>query len=250
MITLDLAQGSPEWLEARLRIPTASQFKRIITSKKLTYSASASDYVADLLAEWVSGYPVERGSSQAMDRGTGMELEGVAWYELQRDVETTPGGFVMRDDRKAGASPDRLVGDDGLLEMKCPMIHTHIGFLLNPSSLVEEYRAQVQGELYVTEREWGDLVSYHPTLPKVLQRVERDDEFQNALHVMLGRFLNELEEGRNKLIAMGVKPAPSFLRQADPAAWTGEYTGPSSPSELHRALSESVAVDPKQLPLL
>lgn len=238
MITLALEQGSPEWLEARLAIPTASRFGDIIQPKKLQYSTSAAGYVAELLAEWATGYPIEKGSTQAMERGTGMEDQARAWLEMQQDYEVAPCGFVLRSDRKVGGSPDGLVGEQGGAEIKCPMVHTHIGYLINPDSLADKYRAQVQGYLYLTDRQWWDVVSYHPTLPKVLQRIERDEDFQGALHRMLGRFLGELEEGRHKLIEMGVRPAPSFRRQADPAAWEEAAQSVRSTEETVREMYE------------
>jgi hypothetical protein len=219
VITLPVVPGSPDWLEARRCRPTASRFGEIIQPKKLQYSTSAAKYRAELLAEWVSGYPIERPSSQAMERGTDMEAEAIRWYELQRDVDVEPGSFVLRDDERVGGTPDGFVGEAGLLEIKCPLLQTHILYALDPGALEDAYRAQVQGYLGLTGREWADLVSYSPTLPKVVRRIERDEAFQTALTAALDRFLEELDAGKERLLAMGVQPAPSFLRQADPAAW-------------------------------
>lgn len=218
MIALEMAQGTPDWAAARLGIPTCSRFSDILTPAKLEYSKSAGKYIADLLTEWALGYPVIRGGgSGPMERGTGMEGEARLWYEMQRGVDTVRCGFVLRDDRRAGGSPDSLVGEDGIVEIKCPMAHIHMGYLLAGRDL--PYAAQVQGYLHVTGREWADVLSYHPTLPKHLVRVHRDDAFQAALTAALGRFLAELDEAKEKLRALGVRPAPPFTRQADPAAW-------------------------------
>ena len=236
MIALDVTQGSPEWVEARLKIPTASQFGRIITPAKLGYSSAANGYMAELLAEWVTGFPVEKGSTQAMDRGTGMEEEARAWYEMQNDCEVTLAGFLLSADKRCGGSPDGFVGEDGGVDFKCPLIHTHIGYLIAPGTLSDHYRAQMQGYLYITGRAWWDIVSYHPTLPKVQERIECDADFQAALEKHIGRFLAELEQGRQKLIEMGVKPAPSFLRQTDPAAWEEAAASVQSSAEVVRGM--------------
>lgn len=236
MIALDVKQGSLEWVEARLKIPTASQFGRIITPAKLGYSAGAAGYIAELLAEWVTGFPVDKGSTRAMDRGTGMEDEARAWYEMQNDCEVELAGFLLSEDRRCGGSPDGFVGEDGGVDFKCPLIHTHIAYLLAPGSLADGYRAQMQGYLYITGRAWWDIVSYHPTLPKVQERIERDADFQAALEKHIGRFLAELEEGRQKLVEMGVKPAPSFRRQADPRAWDEAAASVRSSEEVVRGM--------------
>lgn len=237
MIALDVVQGSPEWAAARLAIPTCSRFGDILTPKKLQYSESAARYRNELLTEWALGYPVMKsGGSGAMERGTGMEAEARAWLELQRDYEVETTGFILRDDRRVGGSTDGVVGADGIIELKCPMAHTHIGYVIDHATLVDQYRAQVQGYLGLTGRQWADVVSYHPILPKVLVRIERDETFQAALHAALDRFLLELDAGREKLRALGVVPAPPFTRQADPEAWVD-----GGEDYLHDLLQASIA---------
>lgn len=236
MIAHKLPHGSPEWLEARIARPTASRFKAIITAKKLEYSAGAKGYIAELLSEWATGFPVISGESQAMDRGTGMEEEAADWFSMHRDVDLDRGVFVERDDRRVAGSPDALVGDEGGAEIKVPLIQNHMKFLLYPGTLSDEYRAQCNGYIYLTGRKWWDVCSFSPVLPKVVERIERDDDFQAALHKHLTRFLSELEEGRQKLIELGVKPAPSFLRQTDPAAWEEAAASVRSSEEVVRGM--------------
>lgn len=204
MIVLDVKQGTPEWEMARLGIPTASGFKRILTAKTLKVSSSAAEYRNQLLAEWLLGTPLEfgyggGGQNQFMQRGTGMEAEARAFYELQHDAEVEQVGFLLRDDRMAGCSPDGLVGTDGGLELKCPMIHTHIGYLLDPQSLVDAYQQQVQGCLYITGRAWWDLLAYHPNLPPVHHRIEPDPAYQTALGAALDWFVADLLAARERL---------------------------------------------------
>lgn len=216
MITLRCEQGSRDWLVARLGVPTSSAFDRIITAKKLDYSSQAEKYKNELLAEWLEGYPLDGGfSSAATERGKDMEEEARARYEFLRDVEVEQVGIVLRDDRMAGASPDGLVGDVGGLEIKCPEAHTHIGYLLNPQSLVDAYRVQVQGCLYLTGREWWDMASYHPSMHMVVERVEPDPDFQAAFGPYLDNFVAELLAGRKRLLEMGLTPAPPLPTAED-----------------------------------
>lgn len=204
MIRLDVEQGSLEWLEARLTIPTASEFDRIITPKTLKLSASSEAYRHELLAEWLLGEPLVSGDSGFMMRGTAMEDEARAWYEMQRDVDVDRVGFLLRDEQDAGCSPDSLVGEDGGLEIKCPSAAVHVGYLLG--SVADAYRCQVQGCLWITGRQWWDVLSYHPTLPKALVRVERDEVFIEALAKLHGQFWAYIQEGRDALLKRGYKP--------------------------------------------
>ena len=202
MKILDVVQGSPEWLAARLGIPTCSQADRIITPRTLKASAQAATYRNQLLAEWVCGYPIDwSGSSQWMERGTELEAEARAAYELEMGVDVQQVGFLLADDGLFGGSPDSLVGDDGGLEIKCPALHTHIGYLLDPDSLVATYRGQVQSLLWLTGRRWWDLWAYNPDLPAVRVRVVRDDAYAEAFGEALSAFTAALVEGREKLAA-------------------------------------------------
>jgi hypothetical protein len=200
MILLDVVQGSPAWEACRLGLPTASRYDEILTPKTLKASASAPKYRNQLLAEWLCGYAIDfGGKSGFMDRGTEMEPEARAWYEFDRGCDVTVAGFVLRDDGETGGSPDGLVDEDGGIEIKCPAIHTHIGYLLDPASLVAEYKGQTQGYMYLTGRAWWDVVSYNPQLPKVVQRIERDEEYISALDRALGVFIQFLNEAKEQL---------------------------------------------------
>lgn len=201
MKILRCEQGSLEWQMARLGIPTGSQVNRILTPAKLKVSSSAHQYLAELAAEWLVGYPLEfGGNSQYMERGKEQEPEARAWYELTRDVEVEQVGFIMTDDELFGCSPDGLVvGRSRGLEIKCPALHTHIGYLRNPQLLEDEYHGQVQSNMYVSERDEWDLVSYHPDLPKVVRTIGRDEAFIKALDAALGWFKGELLSLREQL---------------------------------------------------
>ena len=212
MITINCAQGSREWEEARLGIPTASAFSRIVTpTGKL--SAQREGYLGELLAEWVLGEPIHEFQTEWMERGKLLEPDARAYYAFQRDAEVETVGFIYRDeDRQAGCSPDGLVGDDGLIELKCPMAGKHLVYL-SRGVCPKEYVGQVQGQLWVTGRLWCDFMSFHPGLPPFILKVEPDPKFQAALDDHMPTFIAEILEGRERLRELGVMP---FAEQEQP----------------------------------
>lgn len=199
MKIIDCKQGTPEWLAARAGIPTASCFDKIVTPKELKPSASARGYAMHLLAEYYTGSPIETEGSGFMERGTDMEAEAVGWYAMQTGADVKPAGFCLHDEGIAGCSPDRLVGEDGLLEVKCPGMVKHLTYLMFG---FDDYRLQVQGQLWITGRAWCDKLSYHPTLDKVVKRIERDDEVIKALDEGVRSFVGMLEHFKQRVDAM------------------------------------------------
>lgn len=195
MIRHDVKQGTREWEVLRLGIPTASNFHKIITPAGKP-SSQAFDYVATLCFEWLLGYPKEQFSTGWTERGTELEGQAVRLYEFEKDVDVDRVGFVTRDDGKVGGSPDGFVGTDGGLELKTPEGDTHIGHLLNGGL---KYDVQVQGLMYLTDREWWDIASFNPMFPLAVFRRTRDDRFVKALEVQLARFLEQLSESKEKL---------------------------------------------------
>lgn len=190
IVILDMVQGSPEWLQARLGIPTASEFSRIITPSKGDLSKSAAGYAQELVTEILLGEPLESsvGNLDWVVRGKLLEPQAVAQYEFTMDVETMPVGFVTTDDGRVGCSPDRLlVGSRGCMEVKCPKPATHMGYLLDGPGL--DYRCQIQGQLAIGEFAFCDFYSFHPALPPALLRVERDEPFIAKLNRALAEFL-------------------------------------------------------------
>jgi hypothetical protein len=216
MILLEVEQGSAAWRNARIGIPTASQFHRIITPAKAGYAKGADTYRNELLAEWLLGEPLEAGDrfqSNAMQRGTSTEQRARDFYELRREVDVLAGGFILADDRRAGCSPDgRIAGDErpvlGGVEMKCPTAPVHVGYLLD--GIDHQYRCQLQGGLMITGADWWDFLSYNELMPTVLVRVERDDTFIAKLAAGIKRFNEELDEARGRLEAKGFKPGNPF----------------------------------------
>lgn len=202
MIVLDLEQGSPEWLAARLGIPTASCFDKLITATGKA-STQADAYANKLIAELLTGEQDGIEQTAYMARGNELEPHAAAFYAVHSDADPATVGFVLRDDRRVGCSPDRLVGADGLLEIKCPAPHTHVGYLLD-NCLPSKYRAQVQGQMLLTGRDWCDFLSYHPTMPPLLVRVERDDKFIAALSAEIDALLELMDKRLATLAARGI----------------------------------------------
>lgn len=199
MKIIDVKQGSPEWIACRLGIPTASNFHRIIQSKKLLASAGQAKYIAQLTAEWFLGHPCDDFASDFMERGVEMEAEALRWYGWEKELggdDLVPAGFCTNDDGTVGASPDQMVSHDGILEIKCPSAVVHMEYLLGGGGVDDDYRCQIQGQLWVTERRWVDILSYHPTFEKSLIRVERDDKFIAALAERMAEFLPKLEAAK------------------------------------------------------
>lgn len=198
-------QRSLTWHNLRIGIPTASNFKKIVTPKgKL--STQADGFMNTLLAEWALGCQLDTPTSTYMEIGTDREPESVASYEFETGRTTAEVGFVSTADGMIGCSPDRLIGDNGILELKNPAAQTHVGYLRS-RSIEEEYKPQLQGNLFVCEREWIDVQSYYPALPSVIMRVARDEDYIEALSSALGEFVERLLEARLQLTRdFGVQP--------------------------------------------
>jgi len=188
------AQGSTDWHRLRAGKPTASEFSRILTPKGKR-SAQADGYMMRLLAELMTGAAILGPETKWMERGHDLEGFAVKSFEFETGMDTEQIGFVTNDSETIGASPDRLVGSDGLLEIKCPAPQTHVGYLLT-NHVEEDYFPQLQGQLYICEREWTDIVSYHPEMPAAVIRVERDEEYIAKLAEALNEFVEQMAERR------------------------------------------------------
>lgn len=192
----EMEQGTHEWEQARLGIPTASQFNRIMTSKTMNPSSAQAKYRAELLAEWLLGQPLDAASTAFMERGQTEEAEARRYYEFERDVEVQRVGFLSRDDGKVGGSPDGLVGLAGGLEIKVLEAKNHVLAMLGE---FDDYRHQVQGYLYLTGREWWDVLFYNGSLPSVIHRFERHEEYIEALSEELDAFVGQLDADKERL---------------------------------------------------
>ena len=210
MIRVNVRQGSPEWTAARLAMPTASQFHRIITAKTRKLSTQADAYMHELLAEWLLGEPLDSVNSPYMQRGTELEDSGVAYYEFATNIATDQVGFITRDDGLVGCSPDRLVGSDGGLEIKVPGAAKHVGHMLGG---LDDYTVQVHGCMWICERQWWDVLSFNPCLPCVMMRIKRDQELIDNLSDAVDEFLERMTGAKQRLIALGCVPVIAGVKE-------------------------------------
>lgn len=202
MRILDFPQGSDEWHKARSIIPTASNFGRILTptGKK---SDQADGYANQIIASMLLGKSAEtfKGNA-ATQNGNEQEIHAIEYYEFQKDVETTKVGLCINENGTYGASPDRLVGKDGVLEIKCPEPKTHIEYILD-GEIATKYKPQTQGQLLVLKRDWVDTCSYHPEIKGVITPIERDDNYISLLHETLEEFNEKLQKKILRMIELG-----------------------------------------------
>jgi hypothetical protein len=204
----DFEQGSPEWVAIRLGIPTASEFKAVLAKGE---GRTRRTYMMKLLGERLTGEPADNYINDHMDRGKVMEAEARETYALIRDLEPVRVGFIRNG--VAGCSPDSLIGDDGLLEIKTKLAHLQLD-ALEADRLPPEHIPQVQGQLWVAERKWLDFVSYWPRLPLFVKRIYRDEAYIEKLRGEVSVFNAELDSLTAKMIARGA----TLARKADVSA--------------------------------
>ncbi len=169
----------------------------ILTPKELKPSKSQDRYLSRLLAEWYVGQPIDDPKSAFMQRGNELEGPAASAYMVRTDLVAVECGFCLTDDGIAGCSPDRLVGSDGLLEIKCPGAQEHLDYYL--FGFGGDYMLQRQFQLYVTDREWVDLFSYNPIMPAAIERVARDPVVTAAIDKHLRSFTARLAEFKERL---------------------------------------------------
>ena len=188
-------QGTNEWKECRVGKVTASRVADVVAKTKSGYSASRDNYMAQLVCERLTGKPAESFSNAAMQWGTETEPLARAAYEAKMNVLVDEVGFIDHPSIvNSGASPDGLVGADGLIEIKCPNTATHIDTLLS-QTVPKKYADQIFWQMACTGRDWCDFVSYDPRLPSDLQlfikRIPRDDKYIQLLEAEVIEFLTE-----------------------------------------------------------
>jgi hypothetical protein len=180
---MPILHNVPQYSEAydrlKLGIPTSSNFHKIITPQGKP-SKQWREYACLLIAERILQRRIQFYHSPAMEWGLIVEAEAADWYEFDQDVTVQKVGFITDDNRTVGCSPDRLVGDDGLLEINAPLPHTQVEYWLS-GEVNERFRPQLQGQLYISQRSWVDILCWHDVLPKVVMRVEPDETFIKAL---------------------------------------------------------------------
>lgn len=198
-----MEQRTEEWYAARLGKVTASRVADIIAKTKTGYSTSRANYMAELICERLTGVRGDFYMNAAMQWGVEKEPEARAVYEAQTGSLVTEVGFTPHNlIKSAGASPDGLVGNDGLVEFKCPITATHLDTILT-ETVPGRYATQMQWQMACTGRQWCDFVSYDPRLPEELRlfvkRAPRDESVVSMLEREVQSFLNELNDKLAKL---------------------------------------------------
>lgn len=198
-----IEQRTPEWHAMRLGKVTASKVADVMARTKTGYSASRENYMAQLICERMTGTPTEFFTNAAMQRGTEVEPQARARYAFATGGEVEEVGFISHPSiEMAGASPDGLVGTDGLVEIKCPNSATHIA-TLRGGKIDRKYILQMQFQMACTGRLWCDFASFDDRLPDEMalhvQRVERDDELLAEMESEIVKFLAEVESAVDDL---------------------------------------------------
>lgn len=203
----DAAQGSEEWVKARLGIPTASMFSVVMAEgKDGGDSMTRAQYLHRLAGEQITGVPAEETfKSRAMERGKEMEAAAIEDYERRTGRAVTRAGFATNFEglKLCGASPDGLVGFDGGIETKTMRPDLMIPLLLRGARMIPEHRAQVQGNMLVWERDVWDFKIFYPGMPDFTVRVERDETYLRQLHGEIERFNYDLKKLVEQLRNMG-----------------------------------------------
>lgn len=201
MQIIECEQGGEQWFRARMGMPTASEFSKLLGIKKDAQEKKTRDtYMRKLAGEIITGLPMESYQNEHMERGKVQEDDARDLYALLAGVDPQRVGFIVNG--RAGCSPDSLIGDDGGLEIKTALAHIQIDRLLK-GELPSEHRAQVQGNIWLTERKWWDFVSYSPGLPLFVTRVARDDTYIANLISAVDQFNLELDAMVERIRAYG-----------------------------------------------
>ena len=196
-MTSDIIQGTDAWMDCRRAKVTASRVADVAAKTKSGYGASRANYMAQLIAEALTGTTADSFTNAAMQWGTDTEPQARAAYEFAKDVDVVEVGFIDHPTIEGtGASPDGLILGDGLVEIKCPTTSTHIDTLLGQKT-PKKYITQMMWQLACTGRKWCDFVSFDPRLTGNLnifiQRVERDDELIAELETEVKQFIEEMK---------------------------------------------------------
>lgn len=198
-----MEQRTDDWFSARLGKVTASRVADVMARTKTGYGASRANYMAELLCQRLTGRREEGYTNAAMQRGTELEPVARMAYTMITGNDVVECGFVENEFMQLGASPDGLVGDDGLIEIKCPNTATMIDFI-RTSTIDNKYILQMQTQMLCTGRKWCDFVMYDDRLPEQIAfkmiRVDRDNELIGQITHEVGKFLSELDAMQSELL--------------------------------------------------
>lgn len=205
MRIINCEQGTEEWFAARVGIATASGFADILAKIKSGEAATRRNYRAQLVVERLTKKPIPTFQSAAMRQGIEREPYARMAYMIKTGLVVEQVGFLRHDELEAGASPDGLIEKDGGLEIKCPELATHLSYLKLKTE-PPEYTAQIQGNLWISEREWWDFCSYNPDFPEnlqlVIRRVYRNEAYIKTLADEVARFMDEVRAEQAEILAL------------------------------------------------
>jgi putative phage-type endonuclease len=196
---MDNQQRSSSWFAARWGLVTASRFNDVLATTRNGYAATRKNYLAELVIQRLTPPPTEDTGfkTAAMQFGTDNEPVARLAYELETGNTVEEAFFERHEKLLAGASPDGYVGEVGLIEIKVPNTATHIETLRN-KEVPKQYIAQIQGQMWITGREWCDFISYDPRLPDnaqmFIRRVKRDKLFIKELQHEVAHFIKEVDK--------------------------------------------------------
>lgn len=210
-----IIQGTPEWHQARCGRVTASRIGDLLARTKTGWGASRANYMAELVVERLTGAQLPGYVSAAMQHGTNTEAEARNAYVFVNGVDVEEVGFVDHPEiAMAGASPDGLIGRDGMVEFKCPLSATHIGSLLG-GGIPSNHLKQMQWQMACTGRHWCDWVSYDPRLPELMRmevrRVERSRDEIELITAAVTEFLSELDRTVALLLSRSRLPIRALM---------------------------------------
>lgn len=201
MKIIDCEQGTPEWFAARMGIPTASEFSTVMASGRGGgESKTRKTYLLKLAGEIITGEITDSYTNAHMERGKVMEEEARDFYALTADVDPQRVGFIVNGPK--GCSPDSLIGDVGMLEIKTALPHILADLILR-DAFPPEHKAQTQGALWVAEREWIDLMVYWPKMPRFVKRAFREESYIKEMSAAVDQFNAELAETVERLRRYG-----------------------------------------------
>lgn len=191
-----MMQNTPEWLQARCGLATASRFSDILATIKTGEAAARRNYRAQLVAERLTGVPQETYTNAVMQWGIDTEPFAREAYEARTGFLVEQVAFIRHPEIAAGCSPDGLIESDGGCEIKCPLTATHIDTLLK--GMPAEHQPQIQGAMWLSGRKWWDFVSFDPRMPEKLQlyiqRIPRDEKYITSLELAVRLFLGEVDD--------------------------------------------------------
>ncbi len=201
MQIIDCIQGDEAWFKARAGIPTASQFATVMASgKDGGASKTRKTYMLKLAGEIMTGEPMKSYSNDDMEDGKRLEPEARNAYAFMKEVDPQLVGFIVNGPK--GCSPDSLIGSNGVLEIKRASPHVLIEIFL-ADRFPAHHKAQCQGNLWVTEREWIDIAVYWPKLPLFIKRAHRDEDYIREMADAVDKFNNELTDVLHRMRAFG-----------------------------------------------